>query len=178
MRHRFRLEDVKGVDQKLIIFTKHRDGRLATTDYNLSKVAQVREVDVVNINDLANCSRRLYSRRRYGSENHKTGEESDEVSAISTTEQWLLSRMHAIKSDATLSSVTSSLQTSAGKMIFGRFESFSQSRGDRDRYRKSSVMDAPGTTRPEKLRHKRFLNRCLFVASRRASALKKLAKIP
>ncbi len=47
-------EDVKGVDQKLMIFTKSRNGRLATTDYNLSKVAQVREVDVVNINDLAN----------------------------------------------------------------------------------------------------------------------------
>ena len=48
------LEDVKGVDQKLIVFAKNRDGRLATTDYNLTKVAQVRDVDVVNINDIAN----------------------------------------------------------------------------------------------------------------------------
>ncbi|MHC4060731.1 MAG: PIN domain-containing protein [Planctomycetota bacterium] len=48
------IEEVKGVDQKLIVFAKHCNGRLATTDYNLTKVAQVREVDVVNINDLAN----------------------------------------------------------------------------------------------------------------------------
>ncbi|MHC4186134.1 MAG: PIN/TRAM domain-containing protein, partial [Planctomycetota bacterium] len=49
------VEEVKGVDQKLVLFTKHYNGRLATTDYNLTKVAQVREVDVVNINDLANA---------------------------------------------------------------------------------------------------------------------------
>ena len=48
------VEEVKGVDQKLLVFAKRRDGRLATTDYNLTKVAHVREVDVVNINDLAN----------------------------------------------------------------------------------------------------------------------------
>jgi uncharacterized protein YacL len=48
------VEEVIGVDQKLVIFAKNCNGRLATTDYNLSKVAQVREVDVMNINDLAN----------------------------------------------------------------------------------------------------------------------------
>jgi len=48
------VEEVRGVDQKLLMFSKACNGRLATTDYNLSKVAQVREVDVVNINDLAN----------------------------------------------------------------------------------------------------------------------------
>ena len=47
------VEEVTGVDQKLIVFTKQCNGRLATTDYNLSKVAQVREVDVMNITDLA-----------------------------------------------------------------------------------------------------------------------------
>ena len=48
------IEEAKGVDQKLLLFTKIHNGRLATTDYNLTKVAQVRGVDVVNINDLAN----------------------------------------------------------------------------------------------------------------------------
>ena len=47
-------EDIKGVDQKLVVFTKNKNGRLATTDYNLTKVARVREIDVLNINDLAN----------------------------------------------------------------------------------------------------------------------------
>ncbi|MHC4325216.1 MAG: TRAM domain-containing protein, partial [Planctomycetota bacterium] len=48
------VEEVRGVDQKLLMFSKACNGRLATTDYNLSKVARVREVDVVNVNDLAN----------------------------------------------------------------------------------------------------------------------------
>src|SRR4030042_1415974 len=48
------IEDAKGVDQKLLLFCKTCNGRVATTDYNLTKVAQVRGVDVVNVNDLAN----------------------------------------------------------------------------------------------------------------------------
>ena len=48
------VEEAKGVDQKLLLFAKACNGRVATTDYNLSKVAQVRDVDVININDLAN----------------------------------------------------------------------------------------------------------------------------
>ena len=31
------IESVKGVDQKLVLFAKHYNGRLATTDYNLKK---------------------------------------------------------------------------------------------------------------------------------------------
>ena len=48
------VEEVTGVDQKLMMFAKNCNGKVATTDYNLSKVAQVRGVDVVNVNDLAN----------------------------------------------------------------------------------------------------------------------------
>ncbi|MBM4028014.1 MAG: PIN/TRAM domain-containing protein, partial [Planctomycetes bacterium] len=33
------IEEARGVDQKLLLFTKVRNGRLATTDYNLTKVA-------------------------------------------------------------------------------------------------------------------------------------------
>jgi uncharacterized protein YacL len=143
------LEDVKGVDQKLIIFTKHRDGRLATTDYNLSKVAQVREVDVVNINDLANSLKTIVLPGE-GMEVRiiKPGEESDQGIGYLDDGTMVVveDARDKIGRDIVLS-VTSSLQTSAGKMIFGRFESFSQSRGDRDRYRKSSVMDAPGNNK-------------------------------
>jgi uncharacterized protein YacL len=42
------VEEVKGVDQKLVIFAKNCNGRLVTTDYNLTKVARVREVDVMS----------------------------------------------------------------------------------------------------------------------------------
>ncbi|NQV33124.1 MAG: hypothetical protein HQ515_10545, partial [Phycisphaeraceae bacterium] len=47
------VEELRGVDQKIVSFAKINSGRVVTTDYNLSKVAQVRGVDVLNINDLA-----------------------------------------------------------------------------------------------------------------------------
>jgi uncharacterized protein YacL len=47
-------EENADVDHKLVAFTKVCDGRLVTNDFNLAKVAQLREVDVVNINDIAN----------------------------------------------------------------------------------------------------------------------------
>ena len=43
------------VDQKLIAFSKNCDGRLVTNDFNLNKVASLRGVDVININELANA---------------------------------------------------------------------------------------------------------------------------
>jgi len=48
------VEQLHGVDQKLVMFTKLCDGKLLTTDFNLTKVAQVRDVNVLNLNDLAN----------------------------------------------------------------------------------------------------------------------------
>ena len=47
------VEELRGVDQKIVSFAKINNGRVVTTDYNLSKVAQVRGVDVLNVNDLA-----------------------------------------------------------------------------------------------------------------------------
>ena len=122
------VEEVKGVDQKLVIFTKNCNGRLATTDYNLSKVAQVREVDVMNINDLANSLKAI----ALPGENMKirvikAGEEAEQ--GIGYLEDGTMVVVEGARGkigrDIVLS-VTSSLQTSAGKMIFGKFEGFAQ----------------------------------------------------
>ena len=42
------------VDAKLVAMARHLNGRIVTNDYNLNKIAQLRGVDVININDLAN----------------------------------------------------------------------------------------------------------------------------
>jgi len=42
-------------DQKLIALAKELNARIMTNDYNLNKVAQLRGVDVVNLNELANA---------------------------------------------------------------------------------------------------------------------------
>jgi len=120
--------DVKGVDQKLVVFTKNFNGRLATTDYNLSKVAQVRGVDVLNINDLANVLKTVVLPGE-GMEVRviKPGEEADQgIGYLDDGTMIVIEGARNKIGKDILISVTSSLQTSAGKMIFGKFEDFAQ----------------------------------------------------
>jgi uncharacterized protein YacL len=121
-------QDVKGVDQKLMIFTKSRNGRLATTDYNLSKVAQVREVDVVNINDLANSLKTVaLPGETMKVKIIKPGEEAEQgIGYLADGTMVVVEGARNKIGRELLISVTSSLQTSAGKMIFGKFEGFAQ----------------------------------------------------
>ncbi|MHC4395074.1 MAG: PIN domain-containing protein [Planctomycetota bacterium] len=134
-------ENIKGVDQKLIIFTKHYDGRLATTDYNLSKVAQVREIDVLNINDLAASLKAIALPGEAMSVRIvKPGEEAEQGIGYLDDGTMVVveGARNKIGRDINIS-ITSSLQTSAGKMIFGKFEGFAQNTNDnreRPSYRK------------------------------------------
>jgi len=119
-------EELTGVDQKLVVFTKNCNGRLATTDYNLTKVAQVREVDVMNINDLANSLKTIaLPGESMKVRIIKPGEEAEQ--GIGYLDDGTMIVVEGARNKIgryVLLSVTSSLQTSAGKMIFGKFESF------------------------------------------------------
>lgn len=122
------IDEAKGVDQKLMVFTKACNGRLVTTDYNLTKVSLVREVDVLNMNDLAN-SMKVVAIPGEGMEVKiiKPGEESDQGIGYLDDGTMVVveGARDKIGRDVQIS-ITSSLQTSAGKMIFGKFEGFSQ----------------------------------------------------
>ncbi len=122
------MDEVKGVDQKLVMFTKSCNGRLATTDYNLSKVAQVREVDVVNINDLANSLKVVaLPGEAMQVKIIKPGEEADQgIGYLDDGTMVVVEGGRNKIGRELLISITSSLQTSAGKMIFGKFEEFAQ----------------------------------------------------
>ncbi len=119
------LDEAKGVDQKLLVFAKVYNGRVATTDYNLTKVAQVRGVDVININDLANSLKVVVlPGETMQVKIVKPGEESDQ--GIGYLDDGTMIVVEGARSKIgrfVHLSVTSSLQTSAGKMIFGKFES-------------------------------------------------------
>ena len=135
------VEEVKGVDQKLMMLAKACNGRLATTDYNLSKVAQVRDVDVVNINDLANSLKVVaLPGETMEVKIIKPGEESDQgIGYLDDGTMVVVEDARNKIGQDLLISVTSSLQTSAGKMIFGKFEEYIQKRddnNDRRSYRK------------------------------------------
>ena len=131
------VEEVKGVDQKLMMLAKANNGRVATTDYNLSKVAQVRDVDVININDLANSLKVVaLPGETMEVKIIKPGEESDQGIGYLDDGTMIVveDARNKIGKDLVIS-VTSSLQTSAGKMIFGKFEEFVHRRNDNDQRR-------------------------------------------
>jgi len=122
------IEELKGVDQKIVSFSKINNGKVVTTDYNLSKVALVRQVDVLNINDLASMLK-LVALPGEGMRVKiiKPGEESDQGIGYLDDGTMIVveGARNKIGREITIS-VTSSLQTSAGKMIFGKFEGFVQ----------------------------------------------------
>ncbi|OHB66888.1 MAG: hypothetical protein A2Y77_02655 [Planctomycetes bacterium RBG_13_62_9] len=144
------IEDAKGVDQKLLLFCKTCNGRVATTDYNLTKVAQVRGVDVVNVNDLANLLKMVVlPGEQMRVRIVKPGEEADQgIGYLDDGTMIVVENARNKIGRDVLLSVTSSLQTSAGKMIFGRFESFVSQEAN-DNYRRSPnrrPAPSPGTT--------------------------------
>ena len=129
------IQELEGVDQKLVMFTKRANGRLATTDYNLTKVAQVRGVDVMNINDLANSLKAIaLPGETMEVKIIKPGEEADQGIGYLDDGTMVVVEggRNKIGRDLVIS-ITSSLQTSAGKMIFGKFESFAKKNSEKER---------------------------------------------
>ncbi|MHC4982209.1 MAG: PIN domain-containing protein [Planctomycetota bacterium] len=119
------VEDTEEVDAKLVALAKHLDGRILTNDYNLNKVAQLRDVIVINVNDLANSLKPIVlPGESLSVKIIKAGEEPGqgvgylEDGTMVVAEQ---GRDH-IGREITIT-VTSVLQTSAGRMIFGRLDS-------------------------------------------------------
>jgi len=118
------IEDNAGVDQKLIAFTKNCDGRLVTNDFNLNKVATLRGVDVININDLANALKTVtLPGETMRVKIIRLGEEPTQGVGYLDDGTMVVVEGANNKIGQTISfTVTSSLQTSAGRMIFGKFE--------------------------------------------------------
>jgi uncharacterized protein YacL len=116
------VEEASEVDHKLVALAEHMDGKIVTNDYNLNKVAQLRGVDVININDLANALKPVVlPGEAITVKIIKPGEESGQGigylddGTMVVVEQ---GRNHIGEDLAVV--VTSTLQTSAGRMIFGK----------------------------------------------------------
>ena len=113
------------VDLKLVLLAKHLDGKVVTNDYNLNKVAKLHGVDVLNLNDLANALKPLFLPGE-SLEVHlvKPGEEPGQGIGYLDDGTMIVvegGRDHLNKTVKV--TVTSVLQTSAGRMIFGRCDS-------------------------------------------------------
>jgi uncharacterized protein YacL len=117
-------EEASDVDHKLVAFTKACDGRLVTNDFNLAKVAQLREVDVVNINDIANSLKPIVlPGEPMEVKIIKPGEEQTQgIGYLDDGTMVVVENARDKIGEVVIITVTSSLQTSAGRMIFGRFD--------------------------------------------------------
>jgi len=116
------VDEAPDVDAKLVAAAMHLNGRVVTNDYNLNKIAQLRGVDVININDLANALKPIVlPGETMNIKIIKPGEEpgqgvgylEDGTMVVAEQGRDYLGREIVII-------VTSVLQTSAGRMIFGR----------------------------------------------------------
>src|SRR3989449_4161859 len=116
---------VREVDMKLIELAKELDGgKIVTNDFNLNKVAQLRGVEVLNINELANALKPVY----LPGETMKVfilkeGKEFNQgIAYLDDGTMVVVDNARKMIGKTVESSVTSVLQTTAGKMIFGRYE--------------------------------------------------------
>ncbi|MCA1624304.1 MAG: PIN domain nuclease [Acidobacteria bacterium] len=113
---------VKEVDLKLIELGKQLDAVIVTNDFNLNKVSQLRGVNVLNINELANALRPVVLP---GEAMHvfilKEGKEYNQgVAYLDDGTMVVVDNARKLIGKPTDIAVTSVLQTTAGKMIFGR----------------------------------------------------------
>ena len=110
------------MDHKLVALAQHLDGRIVTNDYNLNKISQLRGVEVININDLANALKPVFlPGEPLTVKIIKPGEEVGQGVGYLDDGTMIVAEQGRdfIGQEMTLV-VTSVLQTSAGRMIFGR----------------------------------------------------------
>ncbi len=117
-------DDLEGqtVDQRIVGLAKRVGGRVVTNDFNLNKVASVQGVDVVNLNDVANALKPRYlpgevMRIRVMREGESMGQGVGYLDDGTMVVCEQASGMIGKEIEVT---VTSVLQNSAGRMIFGR----------------------------------------------------------
>ncbi len=118
------LRDVTKVDERLVHLAKHLGARVVTNDYNLNKIAELQGVEVINLNELANALKpaalpgevmvvRLV----------KPGDQIGQgVGYLEDGTMVVVEHGRNFIGQEVNITVTSVLQTPAGRMIFGRIE--------------------------------------------------------
>src|SRR5580658_3821393 len=115
---------VREVDLKLIELAKLYEGKIITNDFNLNKVAQLQGVAVLNINELANSLKpivlpgetmKVFILKEGKEYNQGVAYLDDGTMVVVDNARKMIGKTIDI-------SVTSVLQTTAGKMIFGKWD--------------------------------------------------------
>jgi uncharacterized protein YacL len=112
------------VDQKLVLLAKHLEGKVVTNDYNLNKVAKLHNVGVINLNDLSNALKPIFlPGETLEVRIVKPGEEHGQgIGYLEDGTMVVIEGGREHIGQNVMALVTSVLQTSAGRMVFGRYE--------------------------------------------------------
>ncbi|MEK9200102.1 PIN/TRAM domain-containing protein [Ureibacillus sp. 179-F W5.1 NHS] len=115
-------EDVQEVDLKLVRLAKKMGAQILTNDFNLNKVCELHHVEVLNINDLANAVKPVVIP---GEEMQvvviKDGKEHNQgVAYLDDGTMIVVEGGRSYIGQSITVTVTSVLQTSAGRMIFAK----------------------------------------------------------
>src|SRR6185437_14994271 len=112
------------VDLKLIELAKRYDAKIVTNDFNLNKVATLQGIEIMNVNQLANALKpvvlpgeamRVFILREGKEYNQGVAYLDDGTMVVVDGARKMINKTVDI-------TVTSVHQTTAGKMIFGRFD--------------------------------------------------------
>ncbi len=115
---------IREVDLKLIELAKVYEGKIITNDFNLNKIAQLQGVAVLNINELANALKpivlpgeamKVFILKEGKEYNQGVAYLDDGTMVVVDNARKMIGKTIDV-------SVTSVLQTTAGKMIFGKWD--------------------------------------------------------
>ncbi|MGB0035595.1 MAG: PIN domain-containing protein [Candidatus Acidiferrales bacterium] len=117
-------QQIADVDMKLIELAKRYDAKIVTNDFNLNKVATLQGIDIMNVNQLANALKpvvlpgetmRVFILREGKEYNQGVAYLDDGTMVVVDGARKMINKTVDI-------TVTSVHQTTAGKMIFGRYD--------------------------------------------------------
>jgi uncharacterized protein YacL len=112
------------VDQKLVLLAKHLEGKVVTNDFNLNKVARLHNVGVINLNELSNALKPIFmAGESLQVRVTKAGEEHGQgVGYLDDGTMVVVEGGREHIGEVVAATVTTVLQTSAGRMVFCRYE--------------------------------------------------------
>jgi uncharacterized protein YacL len=118
-------EDITTVDAKLVHLAQDVNAMLVTNDYNLSKVANLQKVIILNVNDIAQAVRPVYlPGDTLELKILKQGKEPTQgIGYLEDGTMVVVEEGRSHVGIEMLVVVTSALQTSAGRMIFAKPQS-------------------------------------------------------
>ncbi len=114
--------DIPEVDSKLLKLAKQRSLRILTTDYNLNRLARIQDVEILNVNELANALKpAVLPGEQFTVRLIREGKEADQgVGYLDDGTMVVVEGGRGQVGSSVSVQVTSVLQSPSGKMIFTR----------------------------------------------------------